>query len=50
MCKLTFCLVGKSGYELLANLGSALPSMTSIQRMVANRKKIKEGVSQFDEL
>ena len=46
-----FCLIGKSSYELLLeNLGSALPSMTSIQRMVANRKKIKEGESQFDEL
>ena len=46
-----FCLIGKSGYELLlANLGSALPSMASIQRMVANRKKIKEGEFQFDEL
>ena len=28
----------------------AVPSMTSIQRMVANRKKIKEGEFQFDEL
>ena len=45
------CLIGKSGYELLlTNLVSALPSMTSIQRMVANRKKIKAGEFQYDEL
>ena len=33
-----YCLIGKRGYELpLADLGFALPSITSIQRMVASR-------------
>ena len=36
-----YCLVGKGGYELLlANLGYALPSITSIQRMITCTKKI----------
>ena len=46
-----YCLIGKNGYELLlANLGSALPSRTSIQRTVASRKKIREDEFGFDEL
>ena len=46
-----FCIVGKSGYDLLlTNLGSALPSLSCIQRSVSSHKKIKEGDYQFDEL
>ena len=46
-----YCLVGKGGYELLlANLGCALPSITSIQRMITCPKKICEGEFQFDQL
>ena len=41
----------QSGYEpLLANLGSALPSITTIQRLVTSCKQIREGEFQFDEL
>ena len=46
-----YCLVGKGGYELLlANLGCALPSITSIQRMITCTQKICEGEFQFDQL
>ena len=46
-----YCLVGKGGYELLlANLGCALPSITSIQRVITCTKKICEGEFQFDQL
>ena len=45
-----FCLVGKSGYELLlANLGNALPSITTVQR-ISTHKRIKEGEFCFDQL
>ena len=44
------CLVGKSGYDLLhTNLGTALPSISTVQRLVTT-KKIKEGVFYFNEL
>ena len=34
-----YCLVGKSGYELLANnLGSALPCLRTVQREIATKK------------
>ena len=46
-----FCLIGKSSYEMLqANLGSALPSISTLQRNISNTKKIKEGEFRFDEL
>ena len=46
-----FCIVGKSGYDLLlTNLGSALPSLSCIQRSLSSHKKMKEGDYQFGEL
>ena len=37
-----FCLVGRSGYELLqTNLGAALPSISTVQRLVSSRKITK---------
>ena len=37
-----FCLIGKSSYEMLqANLGSALPSISTLQRNISDTKKIK---------
>ena len=45
-----FCLVGQSGYELLqSNLGSALPSVATILRLISH-KKIEEGQFYFDEV
>ena len=39
-----YCLVGKSGFDLLpTNLGSALPSLSSVQRL-GTIKKVEEGV------
>ena len=45
-----YCLVGRSGFELLqTNLGSALPSISTVQRLVTT-KKVKEGKFYFKEL
>ena len=45
-----YCLVGKSGFDLLhKNLGSALPSLSTVQRLVTT-KKVKEGKFYFKEL
>ena len=34
-----YCLVGKSGFDLLqTNLGSALPSLSTVQRLVTIKK------------
>ena len=34
-----YCLVGRSGYELLrAKLGAALPSLSTVQRLVSSMK------------
>ena len=45
-----YCLVGRSGYELLhANLGAALPSLSTVQRLVSSMK-IEEGRFYFNEL
>lgn len=46
-----FCLMGKASYEMLqANLGSALPSVSTLQRNISNKAKIKEGEFRFDAL
>ena len=45
-----YCLIGRSGYELIQqNLGSALPSLSTVQRLVSSRK-IEEGHFYFKEL
>ena len=45
------CLVGKGGYELLANnLGSALPCLRTVLREISLKKRVNEGEFQFDEL
>ena len=45
-----YCLVGRSGYDLLqSNLGTALPSISTVQCLVTT-KKIKEGKFYFEEL
>ena len=45
-----YCMIGKGGYELLqTNLGSALPSINTVQRQVSQRK-ITEGQFHFNEL
>ena len=39
-----YCLVGKSGYELLAsNFKSALPCLRTVQRDIASKRRINEG-------
>ena len=46
-----FCLIGKAGYQLLqVNLGNALPSIVTVLRDLATKKKVKEGDFLFDEL
>lgn len=46
-----YCLIGKAGYEmLLHNFGCALPTVDTITKNVARRKKIREGSFRFDEL
>ena len=46
-----FCLVGKSGYEFLqSNLGEALPSLSTISRMISDKVRMREGQFLFDEL
>ena len=46
-----YCLIGKSGYELLCcNLGFALPSISTVQRLISKQKKLYEGEFDFDEL
>ena len=46
-----YCLVGKSGYELLAsNFRSALPRLRTVQRDIASKRRLYEGEFQFDEL
>ena len=46
-----FCLIGKANYEfLVANLGSSLPSVSTVQRLVSKEKKLCEGEFDFDEL
>ena len=45
-----FCLVGKSGYEFLqSNLGDALPSLSTISRMISDKVRMREGQFLFDE-
>ena len=44
-------LTGKSGYELLqSNLGNALPSYSTVQRMISQKERVVEGTFYFDEL
>ena len=44
-------LTGKSGYEFLqSNLGSALPSYATVQRMLSQKERIVEGTFYFDEV
>ena len=46
-----YCLIGKSGYEMLqSNLGFALPSLSTVQKLISREKKLKEGDFHFDEL
>ena len=46
-----YCLIGKASYELLqVNLGTALPSVATLQRRIGKGEKIKEGDFRFDEL
>ena len=46
-----FCLIGRAGYEfLLANVGLALPSLSTILRMINKIPRIREGQFLFDEL
>ena len=46
-----FCLVGKAAYEMLqANLGCALPTVSTLHRQIASKSKIKEGEFRFNEL
>ena len=46
-----FCLMGKASYELLqVNLGSGLPSVSTLQKNIRKDAKIKEGDFRFDEL
>ena len=46
-----YCLVGKASYELLqANLGSGLPSISTLQRNIGKETKIIEGDFRSDEL
>ena len=46
-----YCLVGKGGYELLANnLGSALPCLRTVLREISLKKRVNEGEFQCDEL
>ena len=45
-----YCLSGRSGYELLqTNLGGALPTVNTIERMIS-KNKLREGKFYFDEL
>ena len=45
-----FCLIGRSGYELLqANLGGAIPTVCTVERMIS-KKKLSEGKFYFDGL
>ena len=45
-----YCLIGRSGYELLqTNLGGALPTINTIERMIS-KKKLREGKFYFEEL
>ena len=45
-----YCLIGKYGYELLSNnLGNALPSLRTVQRIIS-KQRINEGEFQFDQL
>ena len=44
-------LTGKSGYEFLqSNLGNALPSYPTVQRMLSKKERIVEGTFYFDEV
>ena len=46
-----YCLIGESGYEMLVtNLGCGLPSVSSVQQMIAKKKKITEREFLFDDL
>ena len=46
-----YCLIGRAGYEMLySNLGNALPSLSTIQRTISDKRRIVEGTFYFDEL
>ena len=46
-----YCLIGKYGYELLSsNLGNALPSLRTVQRIISTKQRINEGEFPFDQL
>lgn len=46
-----YCLMGRTSYETLqANLGCALPSISTLQRNIFSGAKIKEGQFRFDQL
>lgn len=46
-----YCLMGKASYQLLqCNLGSGLPSISTLQRNVGKETKIVEGHFRFEEL
>lgn len=45
------CLIGAAGYDLLhANFGCALPHISTVRKMIAERRKIIEGEFYFEEL
>ena len=45
------CLIGNAGYELIqANLGNALPHVSSSRRLIYSHRKVIEGEFYFDEL
>ena len=45
------CLTGSGGYGMLqANLGNALPHITTAQKVISQQRKIVEGEFYFDEL
>ena len=45
------CLLGNAGYELIqANLGNALPHVSTPRRLIYSNRKITEGEFYFDEL
>ena len=45
------CLLGNAGYELIqANLGNALPHVSTPRRLIYSQQKVTEGQFYFDEL
>ena len=46
-----FCIVGRSGYEFIkSNFGDAIPSLSTVNRVLSIQKNMKEGHFYFNEL